>query len=109
MFWGGYEGAETRMIRSMLRDSPTVVQLDSSLGVTTAHIAAVMAPGGRLVCVELHPRLIPGASEIVAPQMPQTRVDVIHAAVTSHFGVAELVSAGDRCPGPLGRSSRCPR
>ena len=63
MFWGGYEGAETRMIRSNLQASPTVVELGSSLGVTTAHIAAVMAPGGRLVCVEANPRLISGLSE----------------------------------------------
>ena len=94
MFWGGYEGAETRMIRSVLRASPTVVELGSSLGVTTAHIAAVMAPGGRLICVEANPRLISGLSERTALRNAQTRIDVIHAAVTSHCGVAELVIAG---------------
>ena len=102
MFWGGYEGAETRMVRSMLRDSTTIVELGSSLGVTTAHIAAVMAPGGRLVCVEANPRLIPGLSERVAPQNSQTRVDVIHAAVTSHCGVAELVIAGETVGSRIG-------
>ena len=93
MFWGGYEGAETRMIRSILRARPTVVELGSSLGVTTAHIAAVMAPGGRLVCVEANPRLVSGLNKRVAPRTTQMRVDVIHAAVTSYCGVAELVIA----------------
>src|ERR1035441_2867248 len=35
MFWGGYEGAETRMIRGLLPGSTTVVELGSSLGVTS--------------------------------------------------------------------------
>ena len=102
MFWGGYEGAETRMIRSMLRDSPTIVELGSSLGVTTAHIAAVMAPGGHLVCVEANPRLIPGLSERVASHNAQKRIDVIHAAVTSHCGVTELVIAGETVGSRIG-------
>ena len=38
MFWGNYESAETRMIRSFLRGSTTVVELGSSLGITAAHI-----------------------------------------------------------------------
>ena len=67
MFWGGYEGAETRMIRSFLRGSPNVVELGGSLGVTTAHIATVMAPGGHLVCVEANPGLIHGLTERAAP------------------------------------------
>jgi FkbM family methyltransferase len=71
------------MIRSILRASPTVVELGSSLGITTAHIAAVMAHSGRLVCVEANPRLIPGLSERVAPRSDQQQVDVIHAAVTA--------------------------
>ena len=114
MFWGGYEGAETRMIRSMLRDSPTVVELGSSLGVTTAHIAAMMAPGGRLVCVEANPRLIPGLSERIAPHKPGLCVDVIHAAVTGYCGMTELVIAArplahaSARPAWMSPSSRCP-
>ena len=67
MFWGMYEGAETRMIRDHLRDSVTVVELGSSLGITASHVAAVMAPGGHLVCVEANPRLVPGLRERISP------------------------------------------
>ena len=90
MFWGGYEGAETRMICGLLRGSAAVVELGSSLGVTSAHIAALMAPGGHLVCVEANPRLLPGLRERLAHRTASLRVDFVHAAVTSHCGDAVL-------------------
>ncbi len=102
IFWGGYEGAETRMIRSILRASPVVVELGSSLGITTAHIAAVMVPGGRMVCVEANPRLMPGLRERVAPHADGLQVDVIHAAVAGHCGTTELVIAGETVGSRIG-------
>jgi FkbM family methyltransferase len=90
MFWGVYESAETRMIRGLLRGSTAVVELGSSLGVTSAHIASVMAPGGRLVCVEANPRLLPGLRERLARRTASLRVDFIHAAVAGHCGGAVL-------------------
>jgi FkbM family methyltransferase len=90
MFWGAYEGAETRMIRRFLRDGRAVVELGSSLGVTSAHIAAVMAPGGHLICVEANPRLLPGLRARTSQRFPHVRVDVVHAAVTDHCGTAAL-------------------
>jgi FkbM family methyltransferase len=90
MFWGGYESAETRMIHGLLRGSTTVVELGSSLGVTSAHIAAQMAPGGHLVCVEANPRLLSGLRERLAHRVGSLRVDFVHAAVTGHCGEAVL-------------------
>jgi hypothetical protein len=66
MFWGAYEGAETRMIHRFLRDSTAVVELGSRLGITAAHIAAVMAEGGHLTCVEANPRLLPGLQDRIS-------------------------------------------
>ena len=106
MFWGGYEGAETRMIRSFLRGSPNVVELGSSLGVTTAHIATVMAPGGHLVCVEANPKLIRSLGERVAPHIAELRVDLIHGAITDHSGTAELVIAGETVGSRIGAPRR---
>ena len=63
MFWGHTRSAETRMIRGLLRGSTAVVELGSSLGVTSAHIAALMAPGGRLVCVEANPGCCQGSAK----------------------------------------------
>lgn len=88
MFCGSYEGAETRMIRELLCGSTTVVELGSSLGVTAAHVAAMMAPGGRLVCVEANPQLLPGLRERLARRTASLHVDFIHAAITETCGDA---------------------
>ena len=90
MFWGAYESAETRMVRGMLRGSATVVELGSSLGITSAHIATLMAQGGHLVCVEANPGLMPGLRERLARRTASLRVDLVHAAVTGHCGNAVL-------------------
>jgi FkbM family methyltransferase len=103
MFWGAYEGAETRMIRSFLTGATTVVELGGSLGVTTAHIAAIMAPGGHLICVEANPRLIPGLRDRTLPRVTSLQVDLIHAAVTSHRGTTMLTIAPDTVGSRLGR------
>jgi FkbM family methyltransferase len=102
MFWGAYEGAETRMIRRFLENSATVVELGSSLGVTTAHIASRMAPGGHLVCVEASPCLLPGLRERTARRAAALRVEVLHAAVTTHCGTAFLSLAAETVGSRLG-------
>jgi FkbM family methyltransferase len=103
MFWGAYEGAETRMIRGFLRDSRTVVELGSSLGVTTAHVAAGMAHGGRLICVEANPLLIPGLQRRLTPWAGSVQLDVVHAAVTTHCGSTLLTIASQTVSSRLGR------
>jgi FkbM family methyltransferase len=102
MFWGAYEGAETRMIRSSLHGSTTVVELGSSLGVTTAHIAAVMTPGGHLICVEANPRLVGGLRDRTAPHAASLRVQVVHAAVTGHCGTTNLTLAEETVGSRIG-------
>ena len=102
MFWGVYESAETRMIHTFLRDSTTVVELGSSLGVTTAHIAAVMARGGRLICVEANPRLLPGLRERTLCHANSIDIDVIQAGVTDHNGVTDLALASETVGSQVG-------
>ena len=92
------------MIRRVLLPSSTVVELGSSLGITTAHIAAVTAPGGRLICVEANPRLIPGLSERVNLRAVGLRPDVIHVAVTGYCGTTELVIAEESVGSRIGAS-----
>jgi FkbM family methyltransferase len=90
MFWGIYESAETRAIRTFLRGSTTVVELGSSLGITAAHVAAVMAPGGQLICVEANPNLVAGLRDRTRRRLANVRVDVVHAAVADYCGDAAL-------------------
>jgi FkbM family methyltransferase len=114
MFWGTYESAETRMIRDLMRGSTAVVELGSSLGITSAHIAALMIQGGHLVCVEANPALLPGLRDRLARYTTSLQVDFVHAAVTVHCGdVALALSArtvGSRLAGPRpgGRSVAVP-
>ena len=62
------------------------------------YIAALMAPGGHLVCVEANPRLLPGLRERLARRTASLRVDFIHSAVTGHCGAAVLDLSPRRCP-----------
>jgi FkbM family methyltransferase len=95
MFWGSYEGAETRMIRSLLGGSPAVVELGSSLGITAAHVAATMPSQGQLICVEANPCLVRGLRVRIPSRAPSLRVQVIHAAISDHCGTAQFVIAED--------------
>jgi len=96
MFWGMYESAETRMIKSLLQASTTVIELGSSLGVTTKHIASHMATNGHLVCVEANPQLLPGLHERISPWTSTLHVDVIHAGIASGCGATALASRPKR-------------
>ena len=104
MFWGVYEGAETRCIRSSLGNSKTVVELGSSLGISTAHIAEVMDPEGDLICVEANPRLIQGLRQRALAGRRSPHVQVIHAAVTNYCGTTSFTltskSAGSHISDP---------
>ncbi|MGH3401405.1 MAG: FkbM family methyltransferase [Streptosporangiaceae bacterium] len=90
MFWGIYESAETRAIAALLCGSRTVIELGSSLGVTSAHIAAQLGPDGRLICVEANPHLVAGLRERVTQHRRSATVDVLHAAIAGHCGEAFL-------------------
>jgi FkbM family methyltransferase len=95
MFWGIYESAETRMIKNLLRGSSTVIELGSSLGVTSSHIASQMATGGHLICVEANPRLIQGLRERLSPWTGKLRVDVVHAAIADRDGTTALALSAE--------------
>jgi FkbM family methyltransferase len=100
MFWGIYEGAETRTIAAMLGGSRTVIELGSSLGVTAAHIASRLAPAGHLICVEANPHLVPLLRKGLSQRFPGIAVDVVHAAIAGHSGEAFL-SLGAQTAGSL--------
>lgn len=90
LFRRRYEDPEIRMIRRYLRDSHTVVELGASLGITSAHIAALLPSGGRLLCVEANPRLIDGMQRRVAPHARHISLEIETMAVASQIGTARL-------------------
>lgn len=86
MFWRVYEGAEIRMIRRHLQGARTVVELGSSLGITTTHIASVLDSGGQLVCLEANPHLVDGLRRRTGRHRCDIALEIENAAVTDQTG-----------------------
>lgn len=57
--WGFYERSEMHLLGPHLRADLEVIELGSSLGVISAHIARRLPPDKRLICVEANPQMIP--------------------------------------------------
>lgn len=99
IFMGIYVSAATDMVQTVLRDSTTVIELGSGLGITTAHILASMESNGRLICVEANPNLITGLRSRLKATSTNVQIDIVHAAVASRTGqvpftvVSEIVAS----------------
>lgn len=94
MFWGFYEAAETRMIRKYLSGREVVVELGSSLGITSAHVASIMAPRGRLICVEANANLASALLRGTLGRFAESLgIQVVHAAIADHDGEAQFLIA----------------
>lgn len=98
LFWGLYESAEVRFVRSYLNTERPVVELGSSLGVVSAHIAQRLRPGTPLVCVEANPRLLAYVERNVRTNRPDVDITVMGAAIdyTRSVGSMTLLACGDR-------------
>ncbi|GEM_PF-2303338 len=104
--FGIYESAEIRFIRAHLAGFSRVLELGSSLGVTTSHILDVAAPGAEVVCVEANPRLLEAltATAAAAAARAGATVRAIHGAVGVAPGEPSATTSL-----ALGRSSLCSR
>lgn len=81
LFWGSYEKSETRFVQQYLPKDLPVLELGSSLGVVSSHIARHLLPGGELVCVEANPHLLGLIRRNVEHNAPHVTLRVVHAAV----------------------------
>lgn len=81
IFWGIYESAELRFIRSHLRTDLDVVEVGSSIGAVSSAIAQRLGPGRRLLCVEANPTLIPLLRRNVAANAPDRAVEIVNRAI----------------------------
>jgi FkbM family methyltransferase len=81
LFWGLYESAETRFVKRYLRSDLDVIELGSSLGVVSSHIARKLEPTCRLVCVEANPVLIESLRRNLQLNRSSLRLSVINAAI----------------------------
>lgn len=95
LFWGTYEKAEVLFVKRYLREDLDVIELGSSLGVVSAHIAKQLCPGRRLICVEANPNLKTIIQRNVRLNTPATECHVVQAAIdysedgTARFNLAQ--------------------
>lgn len=111
LFWNLYERAEIDFIRKYLVGAEVVVELGSSLGVTTRHIISVMAPAGSLACVEPNPAaadvLARGLLDDASPHQP--KVVVLRKAIAGSCGEAMFEPAVETLAGALASEEITPR
>lgn len=108
LFWGMYESAELRLVSKYLRSDLDVVELGSSIGVVSAHIAQRLGSNRRMVCVEASPSLLPTLEANVKANAPDAMVTFLNRAIAyvapgesvafsvSRNNVASHVGRGDR-------------
>jgi FkbM family methyltransferase len=82
LFWGFYEGAETRFVQRYLRSDLDVIELGSSIGVISSHIARKLDSPRRLICVEANPALIEILKRNVQLNRPDLNLTIVNAAVS---------------------------
>lgn len=85
MLFGIYEAAEIRFVQKHLGPDVDVVELGAGLGVTSAHILNVLAPGRSLTCVEANPDLLPALTRTVhdAESRSRRKAEVVHGAIAA--------------------------
>lgn len=83
LFWGIYESAEIRFIHQYLGAKLDVIELGSSLGVVSCHIARKLMPdrARRLICVEANPYLRQLIANQLNHNVPEVKVTIVSAAI----------------------------
>lgn len=89
LFWGFYESAEVRFVKAHLHPDLDVIEAGSSIGVVSSHIARVLRPGRKLICVEADHRLLSALKTNLGRNASHLATRVVHGA---------LLSAGDQNP-----------
>ncbi|HRV93785.1 MAG TPA: FkbM family methyltransferase [Anaerolineae bacterium] len=81
LYWGTYEKSEVLFVKRYLRPDQDVIELGSSMGVVSAHIARRLSATSKLICVEANPELIPSIYANVYKNAQVCQLAVVHAAI----------------------------
>lgn len=82
LFWGIYESAEIRFVRSYLDGNCDVVELGSSLGGVSCEITRKLSTGRKLICVEANPNILSLLQKNLTLNAPNKNCRVIHGAIS---------------------------
>jgi FkbM family methyltransferase len=86
LFFGVYESAERRFVNRYLVSDLPVIELGSSIGGISSHIARRLKAGGQLICVEANPRILPILHENLSRNASHLNFQIVHGAV--HYDAA---------------------
>jgi len=82
VFWGFYESSEIRFVEKYVRNDLDVIELGSSLGIVSSHIASKLGSGRCLVTVEANPFLIDTInSNLKKHHNPASTYEVLNNAI----------------------------
>lgn len=81
LYWGVYETSEVLFVDRYLRSDLDVIELGSSIGVVSSHIAQKLSSERRLICVEANPQLISVIQTNIKNNAPNLRINVLHGAI----------------------------
>jgi len=95
IFWRLYENAEITLVRRFLRRDLDIVELGSSLGVVSSHIAHLTPPAHKLICVEANPQLVDIIRTNVHLAAPSREVWVQNRAIAYGTADSEVSLRGD--------------
>ena len=95
LFWGFHEAQEIRYVTSHLTGSLPVVELGTSLGVVSAHIARRLNGANKLVCVEANGSILALARETIFVNAPNTHVVTISGAIDYSGAPASSFTVSD--------------
>jgi FkbM family methyltransferase len=104
LFFHLYERAELTFIRKYVPVGATVLELGSSLGISTLHIARAVGPTGRVVAVEADPALHPITQRVMADNRLEN-VELIAAAVSTEDAPVVFARGRDNRTGALDHRS----
>jgi FkbM family methyltransferase len=90
VFWGFYESSEIRFIEKYLRADVDVIELGSSAGIVSSHVASKLGNNRHFIMVEANPNLIATIkTNVTAYIKKDASFDVLNYAVG--YGAPELM------------------
>ncbi len=84
MVFGVYESAERRFIQKYLNPQLRTIELGSSLGGVTSHIARRMNTDRQLLCIEANPKMLFCLRQNLIQNASHLRTTLVHGAI--HYG-----------------------
>ncbi len=100
LFWGFHEAQEIRYVNTYLPSDVPVVELGTSLGVVSTHIARRLNGANKLVCVEANAQILVLARETILVNAPNANIVTVSGAIdysgrsTTSFAVSnDLISS----------------